>query len=72
MILYSIIPAEVVFGNSYNNQEFNFIEIEYEGEKIEVTPMPGNSYKINRVISTSPKSFLNPRLMPGNIIESRI
>lgn len=72
MILYSIIPAEVVFGSGYNTQELNFVEIEYEGEKIEVAPLAGNTYKINRIISTSPKAFLNPRLMPGNIIESRI
>ena len=70
MILYSVVPAEIVFGSNYDKDQYNFIEIEYEGEKVEVTPLSNNVYKINRVISTSPKAYLNPKLMPGNIIES--
>jgi len=72
MLLYSIIPVDVVFGNYYSTEGYNSIEIEYEGEKVEVVPLSGNSYRINRVISTSPKAYLNPKLMPGNIIESHI
>lgn len=70
MILYSIIPVDIVFGGDYDNKEISSIEIEYEGEKVEVTPLANNTYKINRVISTAPKAYLNPKLMPGTLIES--
>lgn len=72
MILYSIMPVEVVFGEQYNNDNDNykFVEIEYEGEKVVVSPLSNNTYRINRVISTSPKVYLNPKLMPGGIIET--
>lgn len=69
MILYSIIPIDVVFGSGNDLEGYNFIEIEYEGEKVEVAPLSNNTYRVNRVISTSPKSYLNPKLMPGNVIE---
>lgn len=70
MILYSIIPVDVVFGSKNNFlKEYNFIEVEYEGEKIEVTPLQGSTYRVNRLISTSPKTYLNPKLMPGSVIE---
>lgn len=69
MILYSIIPVEVVFGSNNDMEEYNFIEVEYEGEKVEVTPLSGSTYRVNRLISTSPMAYLNPRLMPGSIID---
>jgi hypothetical protein len=72
MILYSIVPIDVIFGHDYDKSEYSFIEIEYEGEKVEVTPLSSSTYKINRIISTSPKAYLNPKLMPGNIVESTI
>ena len=71
MILYSIFPIDVVFC-SHDMNVYNFIEIEYEGEKVEVTPLSNNTYKVNRIISTTPKAYLNPKLMPGSIIEGPI
>ncbi|ABN52328.1 MAG TPA: hypothetical protein DEF39_02450 [Hungateiclostridium thermocellum] len=70
MILYSIVPPEIVFGNFdwCENQKQNYIEVDYCGEKVVVMPLSNNRYMISRVISTSPKAFLNPKLMPGNII----
>jgi len=72
VILYSIIPADVVFGNYFgkNADEYSLKEILYEGEKVEVIPMSNNTYKVNRIISTEPKAYLNPKLMPGSVIES--
>ncbi len=69
MILYSIIPVEVVFSEQ-NNDNYKFVEIEYEGEKVVASQLSNNTYRINRVISTSPKVYLNPKLMPGEIIET--
>lgn len=69
MIMYSIIPNEIIFNNSKSNDDFNFIEIDYLGEKVQVSALTNNRYVISRVISTSPRSFLNPKLQPGCIIE---
>lgn len=70
MILYSIVPVEFVFGN-FNSQVENseYVELEYLGEKIVAISMSNNKYKIDRIISTSPKVYLNPNLVPGTIIE---
>lgn len=68
MILYSIVPPEVIFENFNKCQENGYIEINYLGERVVVMPLSNNRYQINRVISTSPKAYLNPRLMPGNVI----
>jgi hypothetical protein len=67
VILYSIVPAEVVF----ENKDLNYgllKEIDYLGEKVIVMPIENNQYKISRVISTSPQAFLDPKLQPGSII----
>ncbi|HPD01657.1 MAG TPA: YlzJ-like family protein, partial [Acetivibrio sp.] len=46
----------------------NNLELNYLGEKVVVVPLSNNRYRIERVISTSPKAYLNPKLMPGSII----
>lgn len=70
MILYSIVPMEFVFGNFNNETEnSNYVELEYLGEKIVAIPLSNNRYKIDRIISTSPKAYLNPNLIPGTIIK---
>ncbi|TYQ13247.1 UNVERIFIED_CONTAM: YlzJ-like protein [Acetivibrio alkalicellulosi] len=68
MILHSIVPVEAVFFNS--EEEKKLMEIEYMGEKVMVVPLSNNRYIIDRVISTSLKSYLNPKLTPGSIIEA--
>lgn len=68
MILHSIVPGEVVFG--YNGSSAtNFLEMEYMGEKVVVSQTGDGKYVICRLISTSPKAYLDPRLQPGVVIE---
>jgi len=68
VILYSIVPGEVVF--EYNeNPVTSFLEMEYLGEKVVVSQTDDNKYVICRLISTSPKAYLDPRLQPGMVIE---
>lgn len=71
MMLYSIIPYEVVFGNT-QIEPSKFDEIEYMGEKVQVYSNEKKEYVINRIISTSPKAFLNNNLQPGSIVNSGI
>ena len=68
MILYSIIPVEIVFESLNQQDEIKYFETEYLGEKLQVAQMENNRYMITRLISTSPKSYLNPGLQPGSII----
>jgi hypothetical protein len=69
MIIYSIIPNEVIFKNMEENDNYNYLEMDYLGERVQVTASLDNKYIIRRIISTSPKAYLNPKLQPGVIIE---
>lgn len=68
MILYSIVPVEVVFSACGGQEEMRPVEMEYLGEKVQVMPAGNNNFIICRIISTSPKAFLNPQLQPGTVI----
>lgn len=72
MIMYSIIPNEIIFKDIKENEESGYIEIDYLGEKVQVIESTNNKYVINRIISTSLKAFINPNLQPGTIIEGNI
>lgn len=72
MIHYSIIPPEYVFSTPLNEYQNKAIEIDYLGEKVEVIPLENNRYTINRIISTLPRAYLNPKLQPGTIIEGKL
>jgi hypothetical protein len=68
MILYSVIPSEIVFGN-FDEAFREYREMDYLGQKVLVSALSNNSFEIVRVLSTSPKVFLNPKLQPGQLIE---
>lgn len=68
MILYSIIPAEVVFENRESKGNTGLLEVEYLNEKVVVSPLENNQFIIDRIISTSPKAYLNKKLQPGTVI----
>jgi len=72
VILYTIIPEELIFGKYEENFDNQKVELEYMGEKVVVTPLSNNEFVIDRLISTSPKAYLNPKLQPGIIIKGKI
>lgn len=65
MIIYSIVPVEVIFQNVDIEDYQRAVTVEYMGEMIEAVPAGNMSYTITRVISTSPKAYLRPELQPG-------
>lgn len=71
MILYSIIPPEVVFRNTEEEYYPKPLKVKYKGEIIEVIPVRRNSpdYMISRILSSSPKAFLEPALQPGSEVK---
>lgn len=69
MMLYSIVPADIIFGKNEGFELEESLEINYLGERVEVSPLTNNQYMIKRLISTSPRAFLNPKFQPGSIIK---
>lgn len=69
MILYTIVPLEVVFGKQQQNTDFRRFEMDYLGRRVEVIVDESGRYRISRVISTSPNAYLDPRLQPGMVIK---
>ncbi len=69
-MLYSIVPPELVMGNMADRSTDApvYVEIEYMGERVQAMPLEDRGYVINRIISTSPKAYLNPGLQPGTVI----
>lgn len=68
MILYSIVPPEIVFGTGDEKQNRHFYEAEYLGQHVQVEMSAENEYRIIRVFSSQPEVYLNPRLQPGTIV----
>ena len=74
MILYSIIPPEIVFQGFQENeaaekQNTGIFEAYYRGEKVLVSKNAYSRFEIVRLLSTCPKSFLNEYFQPGHVIE---
>jgi len=65
VIIHSIVPYETIFHGDGTPVCF---ETEYLGERVLVSHTSDNRYVITRLLSTSPKAYLNPRLAPGNVL----
>ena len=68
-MLYSIVPAEVVFQGSTYLDEVKYFEADYRGERILVAQMSDKRYEVSRLLSTRTVSFLDPALQPGSVID---
>lgn len=71
MILYSIVPPEIVFRNFEEENYPKPIKVKYKGEIIEVIPVKKEKtdYSISRILSSSPRAFLDPSLQPGSEVK---
>ncbi|MBM7581466.1 hypothetical protein JOD02_000289 [Caldicoprobacter guelmensis] len=67
MILHTIVPLQFVFGN-FTGQISDARIIEWNNVKLEVLPAGEQKYQINRILSTNPFDYLNPKLQPGTLI----
>lgn len=71
MILHTIYDANTVFQNfEYNGRTQStsgHLEMSIEGIKVQVT-QNDSGIRVERIISTNPADFLNPKLQPGSII----
>lgn len=69
MILYSIMPAEIVFQGSSGQEEVKYIEAGYRGERVVVAQTADKRYFVSRLLSTRPASFLDTAYQPGSAVD---
>ena len=67
MLLYTIVPIDVIFNNEKQN-DIQYKEIDYQGERVEVIQYE-NKLILNRLFSTDPKQYLNPDFRLGKVIK---
>lgn len=71
MILYTIMPIDAVMHNE-NPVEHNKTRIvQYDNYQLEVSMTNGHA-QVQRIFSTNPRDYLNPKIQPGsavNIVE---
>lgn len=73
MIHYSIYDTSVIFGNqgfglSSNQASLNYSDMNIEGVMVQVSRSNNSEIRIERILSTNPKDYLNPKLQPGSIV----
>jgi Uma2 family endonuclease len=67
MILHTIVDPELIWRQDVEMQAIT--EIEYNGIRLEVTRSDEKTVRINRIISTNLKDYLDPSLQPGSKME---
>ena len=67
--IYSILPYEKLYEEELNKNDFSTEEITYKGMILQGQRQKGNSFLINRVISTDPSNYLDSSIAPGSIIK---
>ncbi|HEX2928013.1 MAG TPA: YlzJ-like family protein [Ruminiclostridium sp.] len=72
MILYTIYDHSVVMGNNENGigkDDLKYSEMNIDGVQVQVSRVGTSDYQVERIISTNPYDFLNPKIQPGTIIQ---
>ncbi|EPR13388.1 YlzJ-like family protein [Ruminiclostridium papyrosolvens] len=71
MILYTIYDHNVVMGSSPTDNAENsldYTEMSIDGVQVQISRYGNSDYQVQRIISTNPYDYLNPRIQPGTII----
>lgn len=72
MILYTIYDPDIIFNyeSLYNNEaNTKYSEIYVDGIMVQAVQLNNSDYCVNRIISTNPMDYLNPKLQPGSIVQ---
>ena len=65
MILWSIVPTEIVFEDLSTKPAYE--EVEYIGMKCVVEKIGSPQYRIVKLLTTNPSDYLRGELQPGTI-----
>lgn len=71
MIIYSTMPAEIIFENFDQMEKTEVREVKMGGITMLVEPTGAYEGKIVRLISPDPQDYLNPSYAPGQTIYFR-
>ena len=66
MIIWSIVPPEIMFNT--NESAPNYEEIEWNGLKCLVEKTSSTQCKVIRLLTTNPEDYLQIELQPGAIL----
>ncbi|MDD4297779.1 MAG: YlzJ-like family protein [Ruminiclostridium sp.] len=66
-MIYSVVPYEHIFYNAEENPSLR-MEVSLHGEQVVLLKNSDSTYTIERLLSTNPKSYLKPELLPGTLL----
>ena len=69
MILWTIMPLELVFGQEELSNPYE--EIEYANTKMMVEKVSENQCRVVRILSTDPQDYLRNDIQPGMILTNK-
>jgi hypothetical protein len=67
-MIYSIVPFEQILFRQEDDKAGTRMEVTLQGERVVLLKNDNNTYTIERLISTNPKAYMMPELMPGNLL----
>lgn len=65
MILYTVMPLELVFSNQGHTSEESLYESVYMGRRVLARVTAGGVRQVVRLYSSNPSDYLDPRFCPG-------
>ena len=65
MVLYTIVPPEELF---FDDEPAASVEAAVNGVPMLVVPLGDGLARIERLLSTDPDHFLDPRYQPGSLV----
>lgn len=71
MIIWTVMPEEMVLENIQVQQSPHYEEIEYGGTKLMVERMSSSQCRIVRILSSNPQDYLRPEFQPGVVFTYR-
>lgn len=66
MVLYTIVPEEIVFKGEEEVSASQ--EIDYNGKRILVQPIDFKSFRVVQLLSSDPSDFLITDFQPGSVV----
>jgi len=72
MILYTIYDPNIIFKNGLFGEPLanaGYSEMNVDGIMVQVSKVNNADIQIERIISTNPSDYLNPKFQPGCIIQ---
>lgn len=66
-MIYSIIPFDQILFHQQGSTGTR-MEVTLDGERVVLLKNDNNTYTIERLISTNPRAYLKPELMPGTLL----